>query len=156
MMWKVSAVLAPGRGTRPRPSGLVALGLGRVDHRALDGHEQVADLAAGPADQVVVGRFHVGVEAHGAGAKIEGGDLPHLGELVERLVDRFQRDGGHLGAHHVVDHFRRRMALVAFGAAEDALALRGDLSTAGPEPVRELVDGTHAAGVYARSPSIVI
>src|ERR1700728_1728718 len=85
----------------------------------------------------------VGVEADGTGPKIERHQLAELGQLVEGLVDGLQRDRLHLGADGLVDRFGRRVGDVALKGPEDALALCGDLATADPEQVGELLGRLH-------------
>ncbi len=119
--------------------------LGAVDVEALGGSaghlqarevdRQVAHLATGATDQVVVRRLHIGVEARGAGADVEHRDGAELGQVVEGLVDGLERDVGHLAADLLVHALGRGVGDVALEGAEDALALGRDLAAVGPEEV---------------------
>ena len=81
----------------------------------------------------------VGVEARRPGAEVDRLDLAHGGQVVERLVDGTERDGGHLTAYRLVDRFGGRMRGRAVEHAEDRLALRGDLEPLRPEDLGELL-----------------
>ena len=119
--------------------------LGAVDGEALGGPPghgeagevggQVAHLAARAADEVVVRRLDVGVEAGRAGADVEHRDGAELGQVVEGLVDGLERDVGHLAADLLVDPLGRGVRHVALEGAEDALALGRDLAAVRPEQV---------------------
>ena len=150
---EVAAVTgAPGRsrqdGHRPRkttsaeptskprsaPSGNGQVG--KVD-------DQVADAAAAPAHQMVVGVVDVGVEAGHAGADVESGDLSQFGQIVERLVDGLEGDGLHLPHGRGVHGLGRRMGLVTLEDPEDALALGRDLAPGRPEQISQLFGRPH-------------
>ncbi len=90
--------------------------------------DEVPDAAAPLAHQVVMRVLDVGVEPGPARAHVERGDLAELGQVVQRLVHRLERDGLHLPHGQGVDRLGRRMGLVALEDAEDALPLGGDLA----------------------------
>src|SRR4051794_26891193 len=85
----------------------------------------------------------VGIEARGAGAEIEQLDLTHGSQVVQRLVDRLQRERGHLDPCHVVDGFRGGMHSAAVQDAEDALALGCDLEATSSKQLGELGGRLH-------------
>ena len=105
--------------------------------------DQVADAAAAPAHQMVVGVVDVGVEAGHAGPDVEGGDLPQFGQVVERLVDGLEGDGLHLPQGGGVDRLGRRMGLVTLEDPEDALPLSGHLAAGRPEQLGQLFGSAH-------------
>ncbi len=104
---------------------------------------EVANLAAAAADEVVVHILDVGVEAQGAGPEVQGEQLAQLGQLVEGLVHRLERDRLHLGPHRLVDGLGGGVRLVALQRTEDALALCGDLAAVDPEQVAQLLGCPH-------------
>ncbi len=126
---------APRSKPRSAPSGTVSSG---------KSSDQVAHLPTAPADQVVVRVVHVGVEPGATGSDVEGGDLTEVGQVVERLVDRPQRDGRHLPDGDGVDGLGRGVGLVPLEDPEDALALGRHLPARGPEQLGQLVGAAHA------------
>ncbi len=103
----------------------------------------VADLAALPAHEVVMGRLDVGIEPHHPRAEIEGLDLPQLGELVQGLIDGLERDRLHLPARDLVDGLGGRVGDVALEHTEDALALGRHLAPGGAKQLRQVLWALH-------------
>ncbi len=124
----------PSRNPRSAPLGTGQLG---------EVGDQVPDAAAPLAHQVVVRVLDVGVESGPARAHVERDDLAELGEVVERLVHRLERDGLHLPRGQGVDRLGRRVGLVALEDPEDALPLGGDLPAGRAEQLGQLLWRPH-------------
>jgi hypothetical protein len=127
--------------------------LGAADREALTGARrdrrpdaldlEIAHTGAVITDQVVVGAVGVGVDAGRARTEVDELDLTERGEIVQGLVHGPERDRRHVGDHLRVDGLGSRVRRVAVQGAEDALTLRRDLATGGPEEGVELVRGPH-------------
>jgi len=105
--------------------------------------DQIADLSATVTDEVVMSRLDIGVEAAGARTELQHGDLTHIRQVVEGLVDGLERDCGHLGTGRLVDSLGARVRVVSVQDTEDALALGRNLEAPGPEHRCQLVWRPH-------------
>lgn len=110
--------------------------------------EQVPQLATANAYQMVVVPS-VGIEARSARAEVELTELTQGNQLVERLVNRLERDGGQLGPHYGIHRLGRGVDEGLGQGREDPLTLRGHLQAAPTKQVTELGRGLHAGSIAA-------
>ena len=118
-----------GRHREPREVLLVEVGR--------EAHHDVSDRTAALAHEVLVW-LEVGVEPSRSGAQIDLDDLAHCGQVVQGLVHRTERHGGHLGARQGMHHISGRV-LESVEDPKDQLPLRRDLESSLPEQVAELL-----------------